>query len=166
MCRSLSPPMFNSSNLSSLPRPLDVANCTESSAQSSFSMRSNHCLCICWRLASMKALSRDYGTTILLCTATQPALTNRSDFDIGFDRGEVREIIPDPPKLFSVLRRTIITSLGKCKDQEIVSLCRTNSSDRKQSQQRVLQGCPSSVLAVARGASPAFASDQELSLGN
>lgn len=47
-------------------------------------------------------LVRDYGCTLLLCTATQPALTKRRGFD-GLPEG--REIAPDPAGLFSALRR-------------------------------------------------------------
>jgi CRISPR-associated endonuclease/helicase Cas3 len=55
-------------------------------------------------------LVRDYGVTLVLCTATQPSLTNRSSFDPnsqmrGFNPAEVTEIIDDVPALYAGLKR-------------------------------------------------------------
>lgn len=55
-------------------------------------------------------LVRDYGVTLVLCTATQPALTRRESFDPargmrGFLPGEVTEIIDDVPSLYAALKR-------------------------------------------------------------
>lgn len=51
----------------------------------------------------LRRLSERYGTTVLLCTATQPALDQESLEQIGFPG--VREIAPDPVRLFTELRR-------------------------------------------------------------
>ena len=53
----------------------------------------------------------NYSTSIVLCTATQPAIEHRPDFKSGL-RG-VREIIPDRTQLFSTLRRVRVTDLGR-----------------------------------------------------
>lgn len=53
-------------------------------------------------LDGLRELARHYGTTVLLCTATQPALTARPDFP-GLD--EVREIVPNPTALYRDLKR-------------------------------------------------------------
>lgn len=53
----------------------------------------------------------NYSTSIVLCTATQPAVEQRPDFKSGLR--EVREIIPDRTQLFSTLRRVRITDLGR-----------------------------------------------------
>lgn len=55
-------------------------------------------------------LVRDYGVTLLLCTATQPALTKQESFDPsrgmrGFSSTEVTEIVDDVPSLYAALKR-------------------------------------------------------------
>ena len=45
-------------------------------------------------LVALKELVEAYGCTVVLCTATQPALHHRDDFSIGIE--EIRLIIPDP----------------------------------------------------------------------
>lgn len=49
------------------------------------------------------ALVRDYGCTLVLCTATQPALKKRSNLPRGFD--PIVEIAPDPTGLAKTLER-------------------------------------------------------------
>lgn len=53
----------------------------------------------------------NYSTSIVLCTATQPAIEHRPDFKSGLRN--VREIIPDRIQLFSTLRRVRVTDLGR-----------------------------------------------------
>jgi CRISPR-associated endonuclease/helicase Cas3 len=58
----------------------------------------------------LRLLVKDYGVTLLLCTATQPALTSRQSLDPrrglrGFAAGPVTEIIDDVPALFALLKR-------------------------------------------------------------
>lgn len=58
----------------------------------------------------LRLLVRDYGVTLLLCTATQPALTSQQSFDPrrslrGFKPDEVTEIIEDVPALYAALKR-------------------------------------------------------------
>lgn len=62
-------------------------------------------------LAALWELVRNYGATVVLCTATQPALQALVPQDM-----HVREIAPDPPRLFEVLRRTVVTQLGAMED--------------------------------------------------
>ncbi|MCB1057703.1 MAG: CRISPR-associated endonuclease Cas3'' [Acidobacteria bacterium] len=54
-------------------------------------------------LDGLKALVEDYGCTVLFCTATQPALNRRPDFEAGIEG--VREIMPAPRELARRLRR-------------------------------------------------------------
>ena len=61
-------------------------------------------------LSALRALLHDYGCTLVLCTATQPAITYREDFKIGLPAAT--EIIPDVAQLFQVLTRTIITPIS------------------------------------------------------
>ncbi|HMY06813.1 MAG TPA: CRISPR-associated helicase Cas3' [Accumulibacter sp.] len=58
----------------------------------------------------LRLLVKDYGVTLVLCTATQPALASRTSFDQaqalrGFKHGEVREIVEDVPGLYADLAR-------------------------------------------------------------
>ena len=58
----------------------------------------------------LRLLVREYGVTLVLCTATQPALTSQESFDPrrglrGFKPEEVTEIIDDVPALYTALRR-------------------------------------------------------------
>lgn len=53
----------------------------------------------------------NYHASVVLCTATQPAISYRDDFKSGLR--DVREIIPDRGSLFQVLRRVRVTSLGR-----------------------------------------------------
>src|SRR5262249_2760063 len=53
-------------------------------------------------VAVLKELARSYGCSIVLCTATQPALM-QPDLADGFADGH--ELAPDPPGLFQRLRR-------------------------------------------------------------
>lgn len=53
----------------------------------------------------------NYRASVVLCTATQPAITQRDDFKSGLRN--VREIVPDREALFSVLQRVRVSSLGR-----------------------------------------------------
>lgn len=53
-------------------------------------------------LDGLRELVAHYGVTVLLCSATQPAL-NQSPYVKGFPK--VEEIAPDPPALFAALKR-------------------------------------------------------------
>jgi CRISPR-associated endonuclease/helicase Cas3 len=60
---------------------------------------------------ALKDLSGQYGTTVVLCTAAQPALTTSYEFRDGLEG--VREIIPPERKLYNlpVFRRTEVELL-------------------------------------------------------
>lgn len=60
----------------------------------------------------LEELTRFYGCTVVLCTATQPALGRRDDFPQGLPL-EGRELAPDPEGLAARLARTRICHAGK-----------------------------------------------------
>ncbi|WP_255424737.1 CRISPR-associated endonuclease Cas3'' [Corallococcus sp. CA053C] len=54
-------------------------------------------------LDMLRTLVSDHGASLVICTATQPALGQRPGLTEGFE--QVREIIPDPREAFRRLRR-------------------------------------------------------------
>ncbi len=67
----------------------------------------------------LRELSAHYSTTILLCTATQPAVHRTQDFPIGLEG--VREIIPKPDELYETLRRVRVIDRGALDDKTLAS---------------------------------------------
>lgn len=73
-------------------------------------------------LAALEELVRGYGCSIVLCTATQPAIARRQGFPIGLD--QPREIVADVGALFTQLRRTAVDVVGDRSDTDLVDrLC-------------------------------------------
>ena len=71
---------------------------------------------------ALDELARNYGCTIVLCTATQPAL-DRRDFPASSLMGlelDNRELAPDPARLARELRRTTIRRAGVLSDGDLV----------------------------------------------
>ena len=68
-------------------------------------------------LAILEELCRNYGCTVVLCTATQPAVVRRDDFPIGLPN--VREITPDVMGLFADLKRTDVELVGLLSDDQL-----------------------------------------------
>jgi len=56
-------------------------------------------------LGVLRDLSRGFGVTSLLCSATRPTFARSANLPSGFEPGECREIIADPPATFRALRR-------------------------------------------------------------
>ena len=79
-------------------------------------------------LAVLRELSENYGTSFILCTATQPAIEAREGFKIGL-KG-IRKIIPDPESLYRNLKRVEVTDAGPLTDEDL--------ADRLEKESRVL----------------------------
>jgi CRISPR-associated endonuclease/helicase Cas3 len=58
-------------------------------------------------VVALDELARNYGCTVVLCTATQPALAAPS-FEHGFRLEPERELAPEPDRLRRALRRTTL----------------------------------------------------------
>lgn len=56
-------------------------------------------------LDMLRVLQREFGLSVLFCSATQPAFRRSSGLKQGFQLGEIEEIAPDPTKLFTALTR-------------------------------------------------------------
>ncbi|NCD25967.1 MAG: CRISPR-associated endonuclease Cas3'' [Deltaproteobacteria bacterium] len=67
-------------------------------------------------LCALRELVEHYGCTVVLCTATQPALDDQS---LRARLTDVREIITDPAQLYTELKRTEVTFAGQLTDEEL-----------------------------------------------
>lgn len=72
----------------------------------------------------IRELANSYKTTIILCTATQPALSKTDEFKNGLEN--IREIISNPIELYNQFKRVQISCLSKPQerttDAELVKL--------------------------------------------
>lgn len=68
-------------------------------------------------LAALRELVAHYGTTVVLCTATQPALDRSSDFRCGIEN--VRSIVRNPQQHFASLKRVTVHRLGHLTDDDL-----------------------------------------------
>lgn len=69
-------------------------------------------------LRAIEALARDYGVSIVLCTATQPALDERHL--TGGLALEGRELAPDPARLARELKRVTLRQAGSLDDAALI----------------------------------------------
>lgn len=72
-------------------------------------------------LRALDELCRNYGVTVVLCTATQPAVHQRAGFPIGLELSADREIIPDPKDLHLSLKRVDVEEAGLLGDEELAA---------------------------------------------
>ncbi len=56
-------------------------------------------------MATVQELVTNYGASVVLCTATQPALRVVDGFEGGFAIDDTRELAPDPKRLYADLKR-------------------------------------------------------------
>ncbi|MBZ2173407.1 CRISPR-associated helicase Cas3' [Nitratidesulfovibrio sp. SRB-5] len=70
-------------------------------------------------LEVLRALVLDYGCSVVLCTATQPALGKREGFDRGLE--SPHEIAPNPEQLATALRRVEVTDAGTLDDAQLAA---------------------------------------------
>lgn len=68
-------------------------------------------------LEALRELADSYKTTIVLCTATQPALSTTEQFKDGLD--SVQEIMPEPKALYEVFKRITTEQLPLLPDVEL-----------------------------------------------
>lgn len=71
-------------------------------------------------VAALDELARNYGCSIVLCTATQPALA-APRFAGGFEIGPERELAPDPAALHLALKRVTLKLAGTMSDDDLVA---------------------------------------------
>lgn len=69
-------------------------------------------------VAMIKELATNYRSSLVLCTATQPALIEERGFKDGLEG--VRELAPDPAQLHQQLERVTVMHVGLKTDEELV----------------------------------------------
>ena len=67
----------------------------------------------------IKELAQNYCCSVVMCTATQPAVQAENGFYRGFEN--VREIAPKPTALFDKLRRTTVQHIGTQTDADLLA---------------------------------------------
>ena len=76
-------------------------------------------------LAALRELVEHYRCTVVLCTATQPALDDRSSLRMALP--SVTEIVDDPSRLYQELSRTEVEFIGKLSDEALAERLRAES---------------------------------------
>lgn len=71
-------------------------------------------------VAALDELALNYGTSIVLCTATQPAL-QAPEFAGGFKPEAVRELAPEPARLSVALKRVRLHHAGTMSDDDLLA---------------------------------------------
>lgn len=101
-------------------------------------------------MAAIDELARNYGVSVVLCTATQPALRAMDGFKGGFAIDEARELAPDPEALYRALKRVTVEHVGAKTDAEIADrfagqpqmLCIVNSRRHAQALYDTIRDLP------------------------
>ena len=70
-------------------------------------------------MQAIKELAQNYRCSVVMCTATQPAVQAENGFYRGFKN--VREIAPEPNALFDKLRRTTEQHIGTQTDADLLA---------------------------------------------
>ncbi|CAO3422273.1 CRISPR-associated endonuclease Cas3'' [Azospirillum doebereinerae] len=70
-------------------------------------------------LETLRELARGYRTSVVLCTATQPAVTVEAGFAGGLDK--VRELAPDPQNLYRRLKRVTVERVAEPLDDDTLA---------------------------------------------
>ena len=105
-------------------------------------------------MAALDELRRNYGASIVLCTATQPALRTQDGFTSGLDIPDDRELAPDPKELYTKLKRVVVERIDHpVPDDEIVAriaeqpqiLCIVNTRSHAQALFARIKNLPGAV---------------------
>ncbi len=104
-------------------------------------------------MLSLVELVRNYHVSVVLCTATQPALNG-----LVPDEMLVKEMMPDPVHLYEALRRVEIQSIGTVSDEELAReilqhnqvLCIVNTRTHAQKLYQLIKTAPGAFHLSAR----------------
>ena len=89
-------------------------------------------------LEAIRELTANYGCTVVLCTATQPALIRSAVFPFGLAEDKVTQIIADPEGLHAAFKRVHLENMGRISDDQVAAniaghnrlLCIVNTRQR------------------------------------
>lgn len=70
-------------------------------------------------MAAIDELARNYRVSVVLCTATQPALRKQDGFQNGLDVPPSRELAPEPERLYRALKRVEPRHAGPVADVDL-----------------------------------------------
>lgn len=70
-------------------------------------------------VAAINELALNYKSSVVLCTATQPALYEEDGFKGGLKKADVRELAPEPETLHRQLERVTVKHVGPLTDDEL-----------------------------------------------
>lgn len=119
-------------------------------------------------LAALEELVAMYGATVVLCSATMPAVMRRREFPIGLEPGKVIEIVPDPAQVAASMRRVDVRVVGSLSDEQLASevarrdraLLVLNTRPHAARVFRMLEGMAPDVLHLSASMCPAHRSDR------
>ena len=74
-------------------------------------------------LAALKELTRGYGCSVVLCTATQPAISDGDGLKVAeaIPKSATREIAPDPERLHEAMRRVQVQQVGPISNDDLAA---------------------------------------------
>jgi CRISPR-associated endonuclease/helicase Cas3 len=70
-------------------------------------------------LETIRELTINYGCTVVLCTATQPALTKSTSFPYGLPGDSITEIMQDPRQLHTAFKRVCLNMVGRISNGQL-----------------------------------------------
>lgn len=99
-------------------------------------------------VAAIDELALNYNSSVVLCTATQPALNDGPKFPGGLQN--VRELAPHPERLFEQLQRVRIRAIGPVSDEALTRqlrereqvLCIVNNRRHARALYETIADCP------------------------
>jgi CRISPR-associated endonuclease/helicase Cas3 len=103
-------------------------------------------------LQALKELVARYGCTVVLCTATPPAIGRRPEFDIGIEG--VRDIIEEPVALYRRMKRVRVRDRGALADAQLAEEITARRSGSVHRQYR--RTCAQALRAIGRCADGHF----------
>ena len=72
-------------------------------------------------MAALQELTANYNASVVLCTATQPALRQQDGFKNGFPIDDTRELAPEPKDLYARLKRVKVEHLTEPVTDETIA---------------------------------------------